>query len=388
MNIDQWISCILEAYKMTGGTFSPRKKEMLLGKLPEDTFNIDEDTRYAFEHGLFAKGFVAQDKSLNDIIEEITELVTCYFFKKVVLRETFGPITKVEQKFGNSLEANYNILNCPFIDMAKTYWTYKLEVEDLFPKYHNLVLSQVLLQIEKDIASVFFPAPGPSIIWVRQRREKQRQLLEQYASGIDISAFLENNPILGTSKGRIAETVFNEKIWIRCPNSSCLRFMKISNTVKPLRVACTKCKISFQFPIAEFNWLNYLEPNLHPVPHKIEELENLRQLCNIPDEMLAMRIAGSDWATRQVQEYVYAKFREEMPTTSEKELLRAVFNSRAFPPEPVGLGMTEGEAVEAMKSIDSLDDLVNYFIKREESEEPAPPDPFGIGAKIDEVLSR
>jgi len=388
MNTDQWIACILEAYKMTGGTFSPHKKEMLLGKLPEDTLNIDEDTRYAFEHSLFTKGFVAQDKSLNDIIEETTESVTCYFFRKVVLRETFGSITKVEQKFGNSLEANYNISNCPFIDMAKTYWTYKIEVKDLFPKHHNLVLSQILLRIEKDIASVFFPTPGPSIIWIRQRREKQRQLLERYASGINISAFLENNPILGTSKGRIAETVFNEKIWIKCPNSSCLRFMKIPNTVRLLRVTCPKCKMSFRFPMAEFNWLNHLAPNLHPVPHKIEELENLRQLWNIPDEMFAMQIVGSDWATRQVQKHVYAKFREEMSTASEKELLRAVFNSRALPPEPVGLGMTEEEAVEAMKSINSLDDIVNYFITKEKAEEPALPDPFGIGTRIDEILSR
>jgi len=387
MNIDGWISCISEAYEITGGTVSPRIKEILLRELPEDDLNLDEATRAGLEAGVFAKGIVLEDESLNDVIEETRELVTRHFFKKFVLRETFGPLRKVEERFETSLEGNYQVSGCPFIDMAKVYWTYKLELGELFPKYHSLVLSQILLQVERDIGSVFFPTPGPSILWVRQRRERQRQLIEKYAPQIDIDAFLENNPILGTSKGRIAQTVFDEKIWIRCPNSNCSRFLRIPNTIKPLEVTCPKCKTSLRFPAMELNWLNHLPTNFHPTPYKIEELENLRESWSIPDEVFAIRIVGSEWATRQIQEYLYAKFRQEMPASSEKDLLRAVFNSRALPPDPVGLGMSEEESVEAMKSINSLDDLVNYFIAREQ-QEPALPDPFEIGVRIDEILSR
>lgn len=387
MNIDGWISCISEAYEITGGTLSPGIKEILLRELPEDDLNLDEATRAGLEVGVFAKGIVLEDESLNDVIEETRELVTRHFFKKVVLKETFGPLRKVEERFGTSLEGNYQVSDCPFIDMAKAYWTYKLELGELFPKYHSLVLSQILLQVERDIGSVFFPTPGPSILWVRQRRERQRQLMEEYAPQIDIDAFLENNPILGTSKGRIAQTVFDEKIWIRCPNPNCSRFLRIPNTLKQLEITCPKCKMSFTFPGSELNWLNHLPPNLHPAGYKIDELENLRELWNIPDEIFAMVIVGSYWGTRQVQECLYTKFREQMPGVSEKELLRAVFNSRALPPQPVGLGMSEEEVIEAMKSINSLDDLVNYFI-RIDQEELAPSDMFGIGARIDEILSR
>ena len=45
MNIDQWILCISEAYKEAGETFSPAKKEILLGELPQDSPNTDQVTR-------------------------------------------------------------------------------------------------------------------------------------------------------------------------------------------------------------------------------------------------------------------------------------------------------------------------------------------------------
>lgn len=56
-----------------------------------------------------------------------------------------------------------------------------------------------MLEIETNIAGIFFPTPGPMQIPVSERMEAQRQLLQEYAPGIDIDAFLGNNPILGTS---------------------------------------------------------------------------------------------------------------------------------------------------------------------------------------------
>ncbi len=390
MNIEQWISCIAEAYETAGEAFSPPKKEMLLEELPEDSPNIDLATRLGIEAGVTPKPLEIQDESLNDVIDDTKELVTRYFFKKVTLRETFGPITRVEQKFGHSLEANYGISSGPFIDMAKTYWTYQLEVRDLFPKYYNLVLAQVLVQVEQqDIGSVFFPFPGPIIHWVRGRRETQRELLEQYAPEMDIDAFLDNNPLLGTSKGRIAKAVFNEKVWVRCANPNCLKFLKIPNTVKRLEIKCPKCKKSFLFPAEELKWLNHLEPHFHPAPDKIKELENLRQLWTIPGEVFGLGIIGTYWATEQLQKKLYEEAKQMNPRASDKEIFREIITSRTENRIPLGLDMNEEEVDKAVESINSIDDLVDFVLSKESEEvsaEPPWPDPFGVGSKIEEIL--
>lgn len=364
MNINQWISCISEAYEINGEAFSHRIKEMLLSKLSVD------------------------DLSQNEVIEKTGEVITHYFFRKSASGETFGPISRIKEKFGNSVEENYGLSSGPFINMAKTYWTFKIEVQDLFPKYHNLILAEVLLKVEGDIASVFFPTPGPAVIWVRQRRETQRQLLKHYTPEIYINDFLENNPILGTSESPISKRVINEKILVRCQNSDCLQILKIPNTVKTLQVTCTKCRTSFRFPAEDLLWLIQLRPDVHPESYKVDELEKLRQLYDIPHEIFSLIILSSPWVTRRIQESIYAQCREGMPRASEKELLKAVFASRALPRKPIGLEMTEEEIDETMKSIYSLEDLVNYFITRDEAEEPAPHDPLGIGARINEILSR
>jgi len=222
---------------------------------------------------------------------------------------------------------------------------------------------------------------------VRQRRQQQRQLLEEYAPDIDVEAFLENNPILGTSKGRISRRVFEERISIRCKNPDCSRLIAVPNTVKPLRVTCRYkgCRASFRFPARDFEWLDQVRPDAHPEPHKIDQLESHRQSYGIPHNLFAFRVLGSPWMTRRVQESVYKDLRKKMPQASQKELLKAVFKTRAFA-WPPGPAVTEKEIDKAMESINSLEDLIDHFIK-EDAQEPASPDPFGIGARIDEILS-
>jgi len=370
MNIEQWISCICEAYKTAGETFSPRKKKMLSEELPEDNVSINQDTK--------------------DIINETMELVIRYFFKKVTLGETFGSIARVEQTFGHSLEANYDISSGPFIDMAKTYWTYDVEISDLLPEYANLVLSQVLLEVRgRIIGSLFFPHPGPIILWVRGRRETQRELLEEFAPEMDIDAFLGNNPLLGTSKGRIAKAVFNEKVWVRCQNPNCLRFIKIPNTVKRLEIKCPKCKKSFLFPAEGLKWLNHLEPHFHPAPDKIKELEHLRQLWTIPGEVFWEGIIGTYWAADRLQRKLYEEAKQMNPRASDKEIFREIITSRTENRIPLGLDMNEEDVDKAVESINSIDDLVDFVLSRESKEaskEPPWPDPFGIGSKIEEIL--
>lgn len=173
MNPDQWIRQVEEAYQWVGATLSPNKRALLLADLPENP-----------------------NQALKEVVAEASDIMSRYFFKKVSQGETFGSLTRIREAFGMSLEENYGLSSGPFINMAKTYWTYKLEVGDLFPKYHRLALSQILLKMENDFASIFFPTPGPMKIPVSQRREAQREVLREYAPVVDIERFLSESPIL------------------------------------------------------------------------------------------------------------------------------------------------------------------------------------------------
>jgi hypothetical protein len=151
MNIDQWLVQVSQAYQLAAGRFSSENKEFLLSELSES--------------------ITATQK---DVISEVYDVMTRFFYSKSSRGETFGSVSRIKEKFGSSLEENYGLSSGPFINMAKTYWTYKIEVNDLFSEHHKCALSQVLLKIENDIASVFFPTPGPITIPVSLRREKQR----------------------------------------------------------------------------------------------------------------------------------------------------------------------------------------------------------------------
>jgi len=385
MNVNEWLSCVSEAYDVAKEEFSSRRKELLLKKLPVEDLGKEKATKSAFRMGVVS--VLPYWGKFQDDVKETLEVLTRYFFRKVIDRQTFGPISRVKGRFGNSFEENYELMKGPFIDMANTYWTYDIEVHDLFPQHHNLMLGQILLRVERDIGSVFFPFPGEVVIWVRQRRQLQRQLLEQYAPEINVDTFLENNPMLGTSRGRISTNVFRERILIRCQNPNCARVLRVPNTVKALRARCPnrECKASFRFPARDLEWLDQVRPEAHPGPHKIDQLESLRRSYSIPHSLFAIRIMSSPWVMRRIQESIYAQVRAKMPDASEKELLKTVFKTRAFAP-PIGPITSEGEIDKVMKSINSLEDLIEYLI-REEGKELASPDPFGIGTRVDETLS-
>jgi len=71
-----------------------------------------------------------------------------------------------------------------------------------------------------------------------------------------------------------------------------------------------------------------------------------------------------------------------MPNALEKELLEVVFRTRIFPQNPLGLKMNEEEIQKEIKSINSLNDLIEYFIQRDKEETRFTRDLFGIGSKI------
>jgi len=179
MNIDQWLIQVSQAYQLVGKRFSSESKEVLLSELSESI-----------------------TPSQKDVISDLYDVMTRFFYSKSSRGETFGSLSRIKEKFGSSLEENYGLSSGPFVNMAKTYWTYKIEVKDLFPAHHKCALSQILLEIGTDIAGVFFPTPGPISIPVSLRSKTQRQLLQEYAPDMDIEKFLSESPILKASGGR------------------------------------------------------------------------------------------------------------------------------------------------------------------------------------------
>lgn len=162
MNVQQWISCISTTHGVVGRKLSSDTTRKLLKRLPLKGLADDEETQGMWKMGLVSA--VPPEVEFEDDIAEIEETMRRYFFHRTTYGEVFGPIGRVEQRFSRgTIEENYQLRSGPFLNLAKTYWTYKMEMHDLFPHHYDLVLMQLLARLEGDIASVFFPTPGPAV---------------------------------------------------------------------------------------------------------------------------------------------------------------------------------------------------------------------------------
>jgi len=132
-------------------------------------------------------------------------------------------------------------------------------------------------------------------------------------------------------------------------------------------------------------WIKLLPSNLRPNEKRIGKLEKLRSAFGIPHEALVMRVSSSSITTRRVQRNCFETFKAHNPQASQKELLTMVFLSRIQTPSLIE--MTKEEIDQAIKSINSFDELCDCIIKLEEKE-PSFPDLFGIGKVIDEILAQ
>ena len=132
-------------------------------------------------------------------------------------------------------------------------------------------------------------------------------------------------------------------------------------------------------------WIKLLPSNLSPDGKRIGQLENFRRTFGIPHEALAMRVISSTVTTRRAQRNCFETFRARNPQASQKELLTMVLLSRIQTPPLIEI--TEEEIDQAIKSINSFDELCDCIIKLEERE-PSFPDPLGIGKVIDEILAQ
>ncbi len=175
MNIDEWLSQVSQACQAVGRQLSSDESKFLLENFPEKATEDQKKT-----------------------VAELYQIMFRYFFDRVPKGSTFGSLLRIKETFGKTLEENYGLSDGPFIAMAKTYWTFKLELDDILDaKINDYVLTQILFKIESQIRSLFFPTPGPyKTPPVSLRRETQREMLQEYVPSIDIEKFLFENPIL------------------------------------------------------------------------------------------------------------------------------------------------------------------------------------------------
>ena len=343
MNINQWLLQVSQAYQSVGKQFSPDKRSFILAELSESITELQKE-----------------------ILAEVYDVMTRFFYNKAFRGEAFGSLSRIKERFGSSLEENYGLSSGPFIDMAKTYWTYKLEVLDLFPQYHKCALAQILSEIETAIAGIFFPTPGPISLPV-SRKEAQRQLLQEYAPKMDIERFLSESPILKVSEGQ-----------------------------KRSRIVGIFENLLFFKP----QWYKLLPDSVKPIDkRKIKKIEDFRKRYRFTDEVMFMGIMVSRWAVKRIQKFCLEQLKRQMPDASEQELWKGVLLSRfnvklVSPPEtnPFAEPLSQEEILSRIENIDnivsgfkSFDDVIAYIILMDE-EENRFYDPSGIQDELNNLL--
>ncbi len=180
MNASQWVDEVAKAYKHNGATLSEDFKNFLL---------TSQKT---------AREYSEKELAIIDAEPpDAHDYFFTYFIDKAARGEPFGRVERVKQKFGQSVEENYGLSSGPFINMAKTYWTFKVEMGDLHSDSPMMHVIELVRPLEKKVASIFFPTPGPRKVSVRKREKTQRYLLKEFASDdFDVETFIAQSPIL------------------------------------------------------------------------------------------------------------------------------------------------------------------------------------------------
>jgi hypothetical protein len=182
MNIDQWLIKFYEAYELMGVSLTISKRNFLISILDDNKILTADE-----------------EKLMNEAIE----ILTRYFFKLSIKGQTFGDENRIKENFGKTIEENYKISSGYFLSLAKTFWTFHFEIHDLFPTYHNIILTQILRTVEGNISTVFFPMPETiTLVTPEQRTSAQIEMLCKYASDVDIEKFIRENPLLEIDKKR------------------------------------------------------------------------------------------------------------------------------------------------------------------------------------------
>jgi hypothetical protein len=175
MNVEEWMNEIEAACKNSGKELSKETRTFLMSDWINDP--TPEQKKLYFD---------------------TMEMLLRYFFKKAAKGKIFGAVDRIKNELGKSVEENYGVSSGIFVDVARTYWSYKLETQDLGPKESKTIIGGLLSQTERTIAGTFFPFPGPiqDSYLIAERIKDQREILAEFAPEIDIENFLAENPML------------------------------------------------------------------------------------------------------------------------------------------------------------------------------------------------
>lgn len=145
------------------------------------------------------------DEGIKQNKERSTQLffaLLAGFVRCAIDGEVFESEDKIKQDFGCTLKENYPEANDLFLNFAKTYWTFKIALDNILSSSEQWAGMGFLSELEIKIASIFFPTLGPLQIPYQKREKAQRAILEEYGAKINIDEFIAGNPILIREKSR------------------------------------------------------------------------------------------------------------------------------------------------------------------------------------------
>ena len=113
------------------------------------------------------------------------------FFHCAASDVTFTDISGIAGFFGRTLEEAYPGVSPTFMKLARTYWTFKLILNDCTTD--QSVCTSLLQGIDIDFSGVFFPSPGPMSPPKKLREKTMRTLITQSGADLDVEDYIRGN---------------------------------------------------------------------------------------------------------------------------------------------------------------------------------------------------
>jgi len=185
---DQWLRHFEEAYKI------PFRNDTRINSWQIREFSTEEKIFLQEIYSEELKTLYQQD------IMDIVQIMTRYIFKIAENGYTFCPLDKIKSMSGKTIEENYGVSSGYFYNLAKTYWTFRLELDEqslqlIQKRTATPLFFMILRTVETTISGSFFPTGGSV------SEENQRMILKEFAPEINIEKYISENPMLRGQKG-------------------------------------------------------------------------------------------------------------------------------------------------------------------------------------------
>lgn len=202
MDPDAWIAALRDMYPRHGRALTAGKERQLQSVVPSSTSNTP-DRALSEQIGLpDPTGRIPADA--HGTAQELDDVIRREFYVKIPTGATFGP-APLDPMVADAI-VKHEHTHKAFCSLLQTFSSFKAEVDDLFPTYHDMILALVLKGILLEFQGCFFPTPGPSRIPYRKRVAAQQYFFATYAATFDKTDWFENNPVL-------AELRAEEAVW-------------------------------------------------------------------------------------------------------------------------------------------------------------------------------